>query len=196
MLEKFNLCSKDNVSTYAIAVGLLVYATIYLYLLFSSGDLVVLFNKFLVYIIGIDLLLSAFYTFNGNYNTENLQTPIIDQIDTETETETETELHTDTDTYTENEEELEEQELGEQIEQELGEQIEQELGEQIVQEQGIEQQPIEEQEQVQEQGIEHFEPQQLPREQIEQEHFDLNVDNVEQVKRRRGRPSKVQQQLL
>ena len=64
VLHKSNMCKFDNISTYAIASGLIVYASIYLYLLFYNNDYVSLFNKFIIYIIGIDLLLSTFYYFN------------------------------------------------------------------------------------------------------------------------------------
>jgi hypothetical protein len=45
---------------YSIVVGLLIYACIYLYLMFYSSEYVYIFNRFVIYIIGVDLLLSAF----------------------------------------------------------------------------------------------------------------------------------------
>lgn len=72
VLHKSNMCKFDNISTYAIASGLIVYASIYLYLLFYNNDYVSLFNKFIIYIIGIDLLLSTFYYFN----TSKKQNPV------------------------------------------------------------------------------------------------------------------------
>jgi hypothetical protein len=65
LLHKTNVCSTDNISTYAIASGLVIYASIYLYLLFYNNEYLSLFNKFIIYIIGIDLLLSTFYVFNS-----------------------------------------------------------------------------------------------------------------------------------
>lgn len=64
VLDKSKLCNIKNISTYAIITGLIVYASIYLYLLFYQNDYLMLFNKFIIYIVGIDLLLSTFYFFN------------------------------------------------------------------------------------------------------------------------------------
>jgi hypothetical protein len=65
LLHKSKLCSSDNISTYSIAIGLIIYSTIYLYLLYYSNDLLFIFNKFIIFIIAIDLLLSMFYHFNN-----------------------------------------------------------------------------------------------------------------------------------
>ena len=69
MLHKSKLCSSDNISTYSIAVGLIIYSSIYLYVLYYNNDFLFIFNKFIIFIIGIDLLLSTFYHFNN----ENIQ---------------------------------------------------------------------------------------------------------------------------
>jgi hypothetical protein len=66
LLHKSNLCNSDNISTYSIAVGLLIYSSIYLYLLYYNNEFLFIFNKFIIFIIGIDLLLSTFYHFNNN----------------------------------------------------------------------------------------------------------------------------------
>jgi len=60
LLHKLNI---TNVSTYSIAIGLALYAGIYLYILYYQNDYIFLFNKVLIYLIGLDLLLSAFYHF-------------------------------------------------------------------------------------------------------------------------------------
>jgi hypothetical protein len=158
ILEKFNLCSKDNVSTYAIAVGLLVYATIYLYLLFSSGDLVVLFNKFLVYIIGVDLLLSAFYTFNGNYE-QMAESPVISPYDTDNTDDDDAQSYTESDIDETNDETY--SDIEEEQEQDAEVKQEEQLST-IVEELFQPQEP--QQELPQEQT-----PQELPQEQIPQE---------------------------
>lgn len=80
VLHKSNMCKFDNISTYAIASGLIVYASIYLYLLFYNNDYVSLFNKFVIYIIGIDLLLSTFYYFNTSKKQQNVQLNFEQQI--------------------------------------------------------------------------------------------------------------------
>lgn len=64
LLNKSNLCNPDNISTYSIAIGLVIYSSIYLYLLYYNNDLLFIFNKFIIFIIAIDLLLSTFYHFN------------------------------------------------------------------------------------------------------------------------------------
>ena len=69
LLHKSKLCNSDNISTYSIAVGLIIYSSIYLYLLYYNNDFIFIFNKFIIFIIGIDLLLSTFYHFNN----ENIQ---------------------------------------------------------------------------------------------------------------------------
>jgi hypothetical protein len=69
LLHKTNLCSSENISTYSIAVGLIIYSAIYLYILYYNNDFLFIFNKFMIFIIGIDLLLSTFYHFNN----ENIQ---------------------------------------------------------------------------------------------------------------------------
>lgn len=69
LLHKSKLCNSDNISTYSIAVGLIIYSSIYLYFLYYNNDFLFIFNKFIIFIIGIDLLLSTFYHFNN----ENIQ---------------------------------------------------------------------------------------------------------------------------
>lgn len=64
LLNKSKLCNPDNISTYSIAIGLIIYSSIYLYLLYYNNDLLFVFNKFIIFIIAIDLLLSTFYHFN------------------------------------------------------------------------------------------------------------------------------------
>lgn len=71
ILKNLNICKHNNVSTYSIATGLVVYASIYLYLLYNNNDFLYLFNKFIIYIIGIDLLLSTFYHISNDKVKEN-----------------------------------------------------------------------------------------------------------------------------
>jgi len=82
LLHKSNLCNLDNISTYSIAVGLLIYSSIYLYLLYYNNEFLFIFNKFIIFIIGIDLLLSTFYHFNNN------QTQLYNKQDTITNQDT------------------------------------------------------------------------------------------------------------
>lgn len=58
-LKKGSFVKENNIQTYAIAVGVVFYAAIYMYLLFSKSEFLAVFNKFIIYIIGVDLILSA-----------------------------------------------------------------------------------------------------------------------------------------
>ena len=82
LLHKSNLCNSDNISTYSIAVGLLIYSSIYLYLLYYNNEFLFIFNKFIIFLIGIDLLLFTFYHFNNN------QTQLYNKQDTITNQDT------------------------------------------------------------------------------------------------------------
>jgi hypothetical protein len=65
LLNASGTCKNVNqVSTYSIVTGLVLYASIYLYLLFYNEEYLNIFNKFIIYIIIIDLLLSTFYYFS------------------------------------------------------------------------------------------------------------------------------------
>lgn len=71
LLKQINICNNNSVTTYSIAIGLIIYTSIYLYLLFYNDEYLSVFNKFIIYIIGIDLLLSAFYYINSDTNNES-----------------------------------------------------------------------------------------------------------------------------
>lgn len=90
------MCVPTSVPSYSVAIGLILYAAIYLYLLFYHNNYVYVFNKFAIYIIGVDLLVSAFYHFstndsndikppdahqNLNYSSNFGQQPVIDMFD-------------------------------------------------------------------------------------------------------------------
>ncbi len=60
VLRKSKLCKDSSVSSYSIALGLVIYVGLYLYLLFRHNQYLPIFNKFVVYVVGLDLLLSAF----------------------------------------------------------------------------------------------------------------------------------------
>lgn len=88
LLSKSNLCTPNNVSTYSIAIGLVIYSSIYLYLLYYGDELLYTFNKFIVFIIGIDLLLSAFYHFNNGQQQQDTITNKIEDFNFENEDDT------------------------------------------------------------------------------------------------------------
>lgn len=65
ILNKSGICKDiQQVSTYSIAVGLVVYSSIYLYVLFYNNEYLSVFNKFIMYIVIVDILLSIFYYFS------------------------------------------------------------------------------------------------------------------------------------
>lgn len=56
--------TSQQITTYSIALGLILYGSVYLYILFYNNEYLNIFNKFIIYIVGVDLLLSAFYYYN------------------------------------------------------------------------------------------------------------------------------------
>lgn len=63
ILQKLNVCSASSLPNLAIVLGIIIYAGIYLYFMLSHKDLLPYFNKFVFYVIGLDLLLSTAYYF-------------------------------------------------------------------------------------------------------------------------------------
>ena len=157
ILHKSNFSNLENTSTYSIALGLIVYLSIYLYILFYNADLIYIFNKFIIFIVGIDLLFSTlYYNMNKNAiaerNEETLQllNENVEETETESESESETEdffqsIHeeelSDNELVEENnEEELAEEELADE---ELAEENEEELNKETVVENNKESEMIE-----------------------------------------------------
>ena len=54
----------SQLSSYSMTIGLLFYTSIYIYFLVKGGDTFKFFNKIIMYITGVDLLLSSFYYYN------------------------------------------------------------------------------------------------------------------------------------
>lgn len=117
--------SNTSLSTYTIVIGLVIYALFYSYFMMYNRDLLPFFNKIIIYIIGIDLLLSAFYNYNiqlenpnnntiSNITNQNLlEMENFDQVSEETDDEEETDdQETDDDVV---EETVDEDENSEQI---------------------------------------------------------------------------------
>lgn len=62
LLNLSKVCTtSQQINTYSIALGLILYGSIYLYILFYNNEYLNIFNKFIIYVVGVDLLLSAFY---------------------------------------------------------------------------------------------------------------------------------------
>lgn len=60
MLKKVCDCNDSVLPIYSVATGLLFYSIVYVYLLMTNSEYLQFFNKFLIYIVGIDLLSSTF----------------------------------------------------------------------------------------------------------------------------------------
>jgi len=67
----------QQVPLYSIALGLVLYSSLYLYILFYNSDYLGVFNTFVIYVIIGDLVLSAFYYFNQQ-NTRDSSINFID----------------------------------------------------------------------------------------------------------------------
>lgn len=130
VLNKFKLCDHSNLSSYSIATGIALYGALYIYFLYYNEELLSVFNKFMIYVISVDLLLSTFYFYQINTkgirdNLNNLDESASendkneeydeeyehDDDDNELEsqlTEGDTDTNTETETEQSNEEELQE----------------------------------------------------------------------------------------
>ncbi len=67
ILKNFVFTSDDQLiylSSFSMLVGVCLYAVILLYLYSTNHDMFVFFNKIILYIVGVDLLLSTFYFYN------------------------------------------------------------------------------------------------------------------------------------
>jgi hypothetical protein len=51
--------SSSAVASYSIAIGMVIYAAIYLYILYNHQEKLAFFNNILIYVVSIDLLLSS-----------------------------------------------------------------------------------------------------------------------------------------
>lgn len=202
LLHKTNVCRTDNISTYAIASGLVIYASIYLYLLFYNNEYLSLFNKFIIYIIGIDLLLSTFYVFN-NTKSNTLQVesshPNVYVINQDQQSDNDSDSLDD-----ENDQESDfEVESEEQIDIEM-ETIEPTETNEIIQEEVTEQEEITEQEvqkpenKVQEQDEQTEQTEQVQTSEVNEVEKLLEIDTSNEpiVKKRRGRkPNHLKMQM-
>ena len=75
LLKKSNLIPDIlTISTYSVVIGLVIYASIYVYFLMYNSDFLPFFNKIITYVVGIDLLLSTiyYYTLQNSGSTETL----------------------------------------------------------------------------------------------------------------------------
>jgi hypothetical protein len=158
LLNLSGTCKNINqISTYSIIIGLVFYASVYLYLLFYNNENITIFNKFIIYIITIDLLLSTFYYFNlkksfkyehNNFeNIENYSKKIKNKNnDSDSDIESVDESLKEEESNIESDQEESEQEIEQQedVEQDIEQQedVEQDIEQQEDVEQDIEQQEV------------------------------------------------------
>jgi outer membrane biosynthesis protein TonB len=188
LLNLSGTCKNVNqISTYSIITGLILYASIYLYLLFYNDEYLSIFNKFLIYIIVVDLLLSTFYYFNlqksykydnslsinefKQQQQEDLESVDMSLVDNESDiSDTQSEEH-----YEQEETEIEE-ELEEELETELEEEHKQESEQPEYPEHLIKEEPHEQH--LEEQHLE--EQLEQPREeQLCDKQLDLDLDEID-----------------
>ena len=205
LLNQTKVCENKNISTYAIAFGLTTYAIVYVYMLFYNNEAISSFNNYIFYIIGIDLFLSAFYSY---YQTDNKPVKFNknqnDTVETYINDNDKQNIKQETDGDEEETEEQDEEEIEEQDEKEDEEENEKGDEKEIV-EQGVEQSV----EQGVEQGVEKSVEKSVEGDVEQGVEGDVRSDSeveitrkllldnhsepVEQmeIKKRRGRPSKV-----
>jgi hypothetical protein len=73
------ICKNKSIdTTYSIGIGLVFYASLYIYFLFFNSELLPFFTNTLIYVIGIDLLLTTFYSYQDEQINENDRDIFID----------------------------------------------------------------------------------------------------------------------
>jgi hypothetical protein len=89
ILNLSGMCTtSQQITTYSIALGLILYGSVYLYILFYNNEYLNIFNKFIIYIVGVDLLLSAFYYYNLQSSDKLVKG---NEVEDETESDSESE---------------------------------------------------------------------------------------------------------
>lgn len=74
LLNITKVCQPNKLTTYSMLIGIILYSIIYLYMIYYNYEYISIFNKFIFYIIVIDLILSIFYYYSQKNNLK-------DQID-------------------------------------------------------------------------------------------------------------------
>ena len=127
VLNKFKLCDTNNLSSYSIATGIALYGALYLYFLYYNEELLSIFNKFMIYVISVDLLLSTFYFYqintkgiehNLNENCETSEEEIDSELDSQLTEEEDEDEDEDEDEKDEDNEDDDDHELHEEYENE------------------------------------------------------------------------------
>uniref|UniRef100_A0A6C0E191 Uncharacterized protein n=1 Tax=viral metagenome TaxID=1070528 RepID=A0A6C0E191_9ZZZZ len=87
-IKHFSKLPKEYIQTYAIASGIVIYASLYMYCMAANTNLLQLFNKLLIYIVGIDLLLSTLIHVRENQiyeGDDNTDGRLLDESESDTE---------------------------------------------------------------------------------------------------------------
>lgn len=109
LLNTSGVCKNNQqISTYSIALGLILYSVVYLYILFYNDEYLNIFNNFIIYIVSVDLLLSAFYYFNIQKTEDSL---ILQEVEDEEDSDKEEEEDQEDDIETSDEDTDDDSEL-------------------------------------------------------------------------------------
>lgn len=109
LLNTSGVCKNNQqISTYSIALGLILYSVVYLYILFYNDEYLNIFNNFIIYIVSVDLLLSAFYYFNIQKTEDSL---ILQEVEDDDDSEEDDQEDDEQDTETSDEDTDDDSEL-------------------------------------------------------------------------------------
>jgi hypothetical protein len=64
-----SLVDNEQVTLYASVISIVIYSLLYVYLVFFQQDFFKVFNKYIIYVLGVDLLLTALLHFYQKYGT-------------------------------------------------------------------------------------------------------------------------------
>lgn len=81
ILRLMNVKSINKEITYSIILGLIFYTSLYLYILYYKEDFLNIFNKFIVYIVIGDLMLTTLYIYLSK-NSKNQSSKLLNDLDT------------------------------------------------------------------------------------------------------------------
>jgi Ran GTPase-activating protein (RanGAP) involved in mRNA processing and transport len=76
---------KNNLQSYSIIIGLVLYASVYLYLLYTNHHYLTFYNNFIVYIVLVDLLIAGFMYYkkaSRNDKLDILNTDLVNFLNT------------------------------------------------------------------------------------------------------------------
>ena len=176
--------SKQKVS-YSVIIGLLFYTCLYLYILFYQSEFLNIFNKSIIYIFIVDLLLSSLYWFNSKNNIE--KTNVIEFLNNTKDNEN----NKDESCYDESIDESLDESLDENIDESLDENNYDNIIKEIQQHQQYQEEQFLNEQDHEQDDLQDHEQDNL--QELEQDHEQDNLQELEQpIKKRLGRPRKIQ----